>query len=795
MTVLLWLGGNGAFNTPSRWNDLFGSNPSTIAPDADDFAIVTGTAGQIITGPGTAGFLEVLASTTFDGAFSAVGINETGATGDYLTTFQIRNNATATFGSGATLNVTNENALIGHQQAGHLVLQGGADMSVDVTEISAAMYIGGETASGSTATVTGSGTTLTTDTGITVGLLTNATMTVSSSALLTMGGENSFGFYVGYGGGAAATFNLTGAADVVNTGFTTIGTLTGSAGTALVDGSGTTWQDVSISIGHGGTGVLTVQNQASVSAQSVSVGMLASGSGTLTVQGAGSILTATNDLAVGGGLSDGGTGTMTVQSSGTVNVANAMRLWGDGTLAILTNGIVNVGGAAGPVTGNLNIGATGLVEGTGTINAPVVNGGTLQATDFDTALADTTLRVNGNITGTGTIKLQGDATLEIIGTVAATQTVLFDDIFTGSDPTLSILAAGAAGFGATIDGFEAGDRIRLTSTLGAQALFDAVTNILTIRDFTGVDVATLKLTDVNDADSFVAFTDGANGTYVKIDDGTNTGGPTITSGGGGATASLSASDDFGFESYVLAATDPDNDTVSYRIVGGADKALFEVADADGMFFELKSRGVLDFENPQDQNGDNVYEVLVAAEDGRGGYDTQLVLITVANNPNPLVGTNAVDVLNGSADGETIIGLAGSDTLRGFSGNDILIGGRGRDTMTGGIGLDVFDFNALKETGKTAATRDRILDFVHLQDDIDLSTIDAKSGVSGNQAFKFIGTQAFHHVKGELHVTKINLSGTANDKTIVEGDVNGDGRADFQIELKGLIGLTKADFIL
>lgn len=43
--------------------------------------------------------------------------------------------------------------------------------------------------------------------------------------------------------------------------------------------------------------------------------------------------------------------------------------------------------------------------------------------------------------------------------------------------------------------------------------------------------------------------------------------------------------------------------------------------------------------------------------------------------------------------------------------------------------------------------------------------------------------------------KQNHAGTTNDKTIVEGDVNGDGRADFQIELTGLLHLIKGDFTL
>ena len=91
--------------------------------------------------------------------------------------------------------------------------------------------------------------------------------------------------------------------------------------------------------------------------------------------------------------------------------------------------------------------------------------------------------------------------------------------------------------------------------------------------------------------------------------------------------------------------------------------------------------------------------------------------------------------------------------------------------------------------------DVITDFQHNLDTIDLSSIDAKTGVGGNNAFKWIGGQGFHGVKGELHFVKVNLAGTANDKTIIEGDTNGDGKADFQIQLTGLKGLSAGDFDL
>jgi serralysin len=151
----------------------------------------------------------------------------------------------------------------------------------------------------------------------------------------------------------------------------------------------------------------------------------------------------------------------------------------------------------------------------------------------------------------------------------------------------------------------------------------------------------------------------------------------------------------------------------------------------------------------------------------------------------------------TGDGSDIIQTgAGNDTANGGGGADRLIGGTGRDILTGGANNDVFDFNTVKESGKAFAARDVITDFVHGVDDIDLRTIDADRTHAGNQKFSFIGGARFTGDAGELHVVRFNKAGTANDKMFVEGDVNGDGRADFRIELTGLgPQLTQGDFVL
>jgi hypothetical protein len=61
-------------------------------------------------------------------------------------------------------------------------------------------------------------------------------------------------------------------------------------------------------------------------------------------------------------------------------------------------------------------------------------------------------------------------------------------------------------------------------------------------------------------------------------------------------------------------------------------------------------------------------------------------------------------------------------------------------------------------------------------------------MAGNQAFTWIGGAGFTGHVGELRFT-------SGSKTVISGDVNGDGKADFQIELAGRHSLAASDFIL
>ncbi len=166
-----------------------------------------------------------------------------------------------------------------------------------------------------------------------------------------------------------------------------------------------------------------------------------------------------------------------------------------------------------------------------------------------------------------------------------------------------------------------------------------------------------------------------------------------------------------------------------------------------------------------------------------------------NHNDSLLGEDGKDVLYGGAGNDRLDGGRHNDSLRAETGNDFLTGSAGRDILYGGKGIDDFIYRSLADSGKTAAARDVIRDFsAHNSEDINLALIDANTRAAGNQRFKFIGTQAFDG-DGAASAGALSYSHIGAKRLLVQGDVNGDGRADFSIEVDGVTSLQAADFIL
>jgi Ca2+-binding RTX toxin-like protein len=148
----------------------------------------------------------------------------------------------------------------------------------------------------------------------------------------------------------------------------------------------------------------------------------------------------------------------------------------------------------------------------------------------------------------------------------------------------------------------------------------------------------------------------------------------------------------------------------------------------------------------------------------------------------------VDSLFGGDDDDLLLGGAANDRLFGDDGRDTLIGGAGRDVLTGGADADTFQFRSITESPAGATARDSIVGFEAGLDVIDLTRIDANTNTAGNQAFTFIGTGAFTGVAGQLRVL-------AGANSVLQGDVNGDGVADFEVQLNGIATISGNDILL
>jgi Ca2+-binding RTX toxin-like protein len=175
----------------------------------------------------------------------------------------------------------------------------------------------------------------------------------------------------------------------------------------------------------------------------------------------------------------------------------------------------------------------------------------------------------------------------------------------------------------------------------------------------------------------------------------------------------------------------------------------------------------------------------------GGTSVTIIVNGAADGEVIKGAVSAVNIINGGDGSDWIRGSLQGDTLNGGNGGDKIEGGMGADLLTGGAGADVFRYQSASASG-LGVNADHVTDFAIGTDHLGFTLIDADAVAPGDQPFSFIGTAAFANTGvGQIHY----LNSGAD--LLVQVDADGNGVADMDIVLNGLVGqtLTANDFLL
>jgi hypothetical protein len=451
----------------------------------------------------------------------------------------------------------------------------------------------------------------------------------------------------------------------------------------------------------------------------------------------------------------GGTAIYVSNSSTRLTNAGQITAIGRGTGALLEGGdnlVVNTGSIIGGTLGLWLNGLGNSVTNSGLIGVMTdsLDSGAIQFTG------------GGSLTNTGTVRGTGDLTTGHGVLISRSETVRVVNS--------GLIEGGFAGIG-RYDTFNAAVVLTNTGTIiGTFAVNMGTSTAASTIVNDGLLQGDVRLGGGNDIFDNIGGTlvgrvvdSGGNDTY-RLDSAI-----AITDNGGNDTIEAAVSFDLGGYQSI------ENLKLLGQATTGAGNALNNVIVGNLLNNRLSGAGGNDSlsggAGEDALRGDGGNDTL----EGQGGDDT-------------LLGGAGVDSLYGGDDDDLLLGGAGNDRLYGGDGRDTLIGGTGRDLLIGGADADTFLFRSITESPAGATARDSIVGFEAGLDVIDLTRIDANTLVTGNQAFTWRGTAAFTGVAGQLRVQ-------TGANSVLQGDVNGDRVADFEVQLNGIANISVNDILL
>ncbi|PLK49628.1 cadherin domain-containing protein [Uliginosibacterium sp. TH139] len=186
-------------------------------------------------------------------------------------------------------------------------------------------------------------------------------------------------------------------------------------------------------------------------------------------------------------------------------------------------------------------------------------------------------------------------------------------------------AIGVTAHASDADGSNNSISYALTSDAGGLFSIDASTGVVSVANSAGLD---FELASSHSITVLATSSDGSTSSQsfiITLTD-SNDNAPTITSEGGGATASLATAENNTAVTTIVATDSDASSSISYSIIGGTDAARFSIDASTGV---LRFIAAPDAETPIDADHNNVYEVIVQASDGLN-TDSQSLSVSVAD---------------------------------------------------------------------------------------------------------------------------------------------------------------------
>jgi T5SS/PEP-CTERM-associated repeat protein len=418
---------------------------------------------------------------------------------------------------------------VGYGGSGTLTVEDGAQVTAGF------ISIGQLSGSQGTVDISGAGTTLTVTTGeyqsINVGLDGSAALTISDQAAVTTSW-----IFVGMDYVASVTDKFTLSGATLNL---TDGLVIGDPGTAvafiengaIVDAGATGY----LNVGYGGTGTLTIESGASVTADFLNIGSLSGSSGTVDIIGPGTTVTTTAGQYQNIGVGFGGAASLTIADSAAVTTTSMevaadadpgaiamIMVESSSSLTVTDDLVIGEEGSAEAVFeggANVTVGGLDLATQSGSTASVTINGTGTAVTASSLYLGGPAtlavtggaiLDVTGSSTGTGSVTIEG-GTIDFAGTSTVPE-ITFNN-GTGGTTYGELILGSPSGYSATISGFAGtapslsdSDGIELTGTWTQQSQTASGGNL--VETLTNGS-ATVTLTFANfDGGLNIAYSDG-----------------------------------------------------------------------------------------------------------------------------------------------------------------------------------------------------------------------------------------------------------------------------------------------